>query len=67
MHQVRTDSFWIWVRLAWHRGLKQAVNAAAEKLEVAETDDERAGAQRRLEELQRQQADANRNGGSWLH
>ena len=67
MHQVRANGFWFWGRLAWRRGLEQAIKAASEQLETAKTDVERTEAQTRLDELQRRQADANRNGGRWLH
>jgi hypothetical protein len=60
------DGFWRGGSHAWRRGLRDVIRRGSDRLKAAETDEERSEAQRTLERLKEQEADANRNGRPWL-
>jgi hypothetical protein len=57
-----SDSFWEGGAEAWDEGLQTALQAATEQLAAAATEAERHAAQSRLDELRRQEADAEETG-----
>lgn len=61
-----SDAFWEGGEDAWWKGLRDAIKAAAERIKSTESDEERIKAQAALERLNRQLADAKKNGRSWL-
>jgi hypothetical protein len=61
-----TDDFWEGGCEAWEEGLQVAIRTETEQLAAAVTDEERAAAQRRVDELHAQQAGADENGDQWL-
>mgnify|MGYP006908288830 CR=1 FL=1 len=62
-----SNGFWEGGERAWWRGLNDAIKAAKRQLKTATTDDERTAAQSRLDELKRQEVDANKNGDDRLY
>lgn len=62
-----SNGFWEGGERAWWRGLNDAIKSAKQQLKTATTDDERTEAQLRLDELRRQESDANQNGDDWLY
>ena len=66
MTSQQSDGFWEGGEDAWWRGLEDAIKAANERLKQATTEEERREAQERIDELERQEADAKQNGDQWL-
>jgi hypothetical protein len=60
------DGFWAGGYDAWWRGLTDAMRAAKQRLDDAQTDEERRVAQDEVEQLNSEHADATQNDERWL-
>jgi hypothetical protein len=66
MQSHHTDGFWEGGERAWWRGLKVAIDAAKQRLDKAQSDEERRTAEADVQKLDAEAVAAEKHGDEWL-